>query len=129
MKTLLLVLLAIGAHAASVNLAWHQHPQATVTGYKLYYGTDQSRTVLDVGNVTNFHLPNLAPATFYYFALSAYTDQVEGDLCPEISWMTGRDITLSIQEANSISGPWRNRTNVLFETPTNTPQLFFRLKQ
>ena len=46
----------------------------TVSGYKIYYGTESGNytTVLNVGNVTSFTVPNLTANTTYYFVVTAY---------------------------------------------------------
>lgn len=54
----------------------------TVSGYKIYYGTEPGNynTVLNVGNVTSFTVPNLTANTTYYFVVTAYdTAGVESD--------------------------------------------------
>jgi|GEM_PF-5013308 len=46
----------------------------TVSGYKIYYGTESGNytTVLNVGNVTSFTVPNLTANTTYYFVVTVY---------------------------------------------------------
>jgi len=72
--SLLLLWLTSVAQAASVTLAWSPSPDATVTGYRLYYG-DTSGTVtnrLDVGAVLTGTVTNLVAGTNYFFYATAY---------------------------------------------------------
>ncbi len=60
--------------SVSVTLAWDVSTDATVTGYKLHYGTVDGvydRTI-DVGNVTTYTVTGLQTGLTYYFAATAY---------------------------------------------------------
>jgi len=69
---LCVALLALGAHAADVKLAWNA--SANAIGYKLHVGTASGSYTqhIDVGAVTAATVPSLAAGTKYYFAASAY---------------------------------------------------------
>jgi len=69
------MLMALPAlQAAAVTLTWSPSIDPTVVGYKVYYGVvsgDYTNSI-DVGNVTNVVVTNLAPDTTYYFAATSY---------------------------------------------------------
>ncbi|WP_250278250.1 M60 family metallopeptidase [[Clostridium] colinum] len=66
------------ADSEQVSLSWR--PVNNVTGYKVYYGTDQNNldqvTTTDVPNITITGLNNL---TTYYFSISAISGDWEGE--------------------------------------------------
>jgi hypothetical protein len=78
----LIVFLSFGSQApfvtnafgAQADLAWNASTGSTVTGYKVYYGTQsgQYTTSVDAGNVTNYTVTNLQTGPTYYFAVTAY---------------------------------------------------------
>jgi hypothetical protein len=72
-------LITVDAHAQSaVTLAWDANTEASVAGYKVYYGT-ASRvygTPIDVGKVTTYKVPNLTCGTKLYFTATAYANTV-----------------------------------------------------
>ena len=72
--TSLLCLTSLIASAASVTLAWDASPDASVTGYRIYYGPASGAYTnsATVGNVTNATLTNLKAGAIYYFAATAY---------------------------------------------------------
>ncbi|HLH54289.1 MAG TPA: fibronectin type III domain-containing protein [Verrucomicrobiae bacterium] len=74
---------------AAVVLAWDPSPDATVTGYNVYYGP-ASRTytnVLAVGNATTAIVSNLCSGGTYYFAATTYTSAgMESDYSAEASY-------------------------------------------
>ena len=62
------------SRAADVTLAWNASSDASLTGYKVYYGV-QSRTypnALDVGKTTTHTVTGLQEGATYYFAVTAY---------------------------------------------------------
>jgi hypothetical protein len=58
----------------SVTLTWSPSTNATVAGYKIYYGTASGNytNTVDVGNVTSATISGLANSTKYYFAATTY---------------------------------------------------------
>src|SRR5437879_457581 len=76
---------------ATVTLAWDPSPDSTVTSYRVHYGlasNDLSGT-LDVGNVTQVTVLNLAPGVLYYFTVTAYNgDGIESLDSNEVSYLT-----------------------------------------
>uniref|UniRef100_A0A6S6M1H7 Fibronectin type-III domain-containing protein n=1 Tax=Citrifermentans bremense TaxID=60035 RepID=A0A6S6M1H7_9BACT len=68
---------AAAGTANAVSLRWSAgsngvaHP---VNGYRIYYGKDAANLNMkvDVGNVLQYNISSLDPATKYYFAVSAY---------------------------------------------------------
>jgi hypothetical protein len=61
---------------SSVQVAWDPNPESNIAGYKLHYGIDGLglTNVIDVGLSTTGSVSNLAPATTYYFYVTAYND-------------------------------------------------------
>src|SRR3954465_11409863 len=62
------------AQAASVTLAWDKSPDASVTGYTVYWGNQSGSYPgsLNVGNVTQAQIAGLTDGTPYYFVVRAY---------------------------------------------------------
>src|SRR6478735_3310764 len=60
--------------AGNVTLAWDASTDASVTGYRVYYGVGSANYTNSaaVGNVTSAVLANLADDATYYFAVTAY---------------------------------------------------------
>ncbi len=80
--------------AASVTLTWSPSIDPTVVGYKVYYGVMSGvyTNSIDVGNVTNVVITNLADNTTYYFAATSYDIlDVESDLSNVIAVRTPPD--------------------------------------
>ena len=80
------------AYAAKITLAWDPSPDADVTGYKIYYGTESRNytfTPINAGNVTQYPIPIPFPYRknkIYYFAVTAYTDDgTESPFSSEVS--------------------------------------------
>lgn len=64
--------------AGEVTLAWDPNTEPDLAGYKVYHGT-QSRSYgdpIDVQNVTQVTLTDLTPGQTYYFAATAYDNEV-----------------------------------------------------
>jgi hypothetical protein len=64
---------------ASVSLAWDLHPDSSVIGYFVYYGTQPSNSPgscayarSSFSSSPSATITGLAPNTTYYFAVSAY---------------------------------------------------------
>jgi hypothetical protein len=70
---------------ASKTLSWTAVPDASVDGYKLYWGTasHQYESNVDVGPNVSYTLDGLRPNTTYYFAVSAYNSGGESGLSAE----------------------------------------------
>ncbi len=84
-----LVSVTTGGPLASVTLAWDPNNEPEVTGYRLYYGTESGTytSVIDVGNLVDRELSDLAYGTTYYFAVTAYSaDGLESPLSNEVSY-------------------------------------------
>lgn len=73
----------------SVVLAWDPSPDASVTGYKIHYGTASGNypKVQQVGNVTTTTISGLQEGSVYYFAATAYAaDGLESDFSNEVRY-------------------------------------------
>ncbi len=74
--------------SSSLKLVWDANKEADLAGYRLYYGTASKEytQMIDVGNVTEFHLDQLQTGMTYYLALTAYDfDGNESDFSKEAS--------------------------------------------
>jgi cell wall-associated protease len=94
------------AHAASLTLAWDPSPETSVTGYRLWYGTQSGVyfSSIDVGFQTLYQLTGLTDNTTYYFVVQAYTaDDVRSEPSHEISAITPAIVYPSPSEPSSIS--------------------------
>lgn len=85
---LLGLLLATGVHAASVTLAWDASPDASVTGYKLHWGTSSNNYTMstNVGAVLTTTVSTLTNGVTYYFVATAYNVDVESDYSNMVSY-------------------------------------------
>ncbi|MBN1569551.1 MAG: fibronectin type III domain-containing protein [Acidobacteria bacterium] len=90
------LLFSIFASAGEVKLAWDPNTEPELKGYRLYYGTasGQYKTILDVGNITTYTIKDL-PAGTYYFAVRAYSADIESAYSNEVSATISGDITLT----------------------------------
>jgi hypothetical protein len=61
-------------HGADVTLAWDPNPEASLKGYKVYYGSASGNYsfMVDVGNWTSLTISGLEAGKTYYFAATAY---------------------------------------------------------
>jgi hypothetical protein len=78
------------AQAAQVTLAWDANTDASVLGYKLYYGTSTRSygTPVDVGKVTQYTLSNIAEGVNVFFAVTAYSATQESAYSVELPCWT-----------------------------------------
>ena len=62
------------ASAADVTIAWDANEEPDLKGYVLYYGTSSGHYTghVDVGNQTQYTIPELQDGVTYYFAVTAY---------------------------------------------------------
>jgi len=84
----LITLLAIPLFAASIKVTWNANTEDDLAGYKIYYGTASGvyGDPIDVGNVTNGIIPDVADKTVYYVAVTAYdTSGNESGFSQEVS--------------------------------------------
>ncbi len=72
--------------ATEARVAWDRSTDLSVTGYKLYYGT-QSRnysTAIDVHDTTSYTVSGLSDTQPYYLAVTAYSADSESDFSQEL---------------------------------------------
>lgn len=89
----LLILTGCGGGAVTdpggtIKLAWDSNTDADVAGYKIHYGTATGTYdhVIDVGNVTAYHLTGLKQGQTYFIVVTAYnTSNQESDYSNEVS--------------------------------------------
>lgn len=78
---------AIAPQGATATLMWDALPDATVLGYRVYWGISshnyQGRA--DVGPTTSYTLSNLESGRTYFFAVTAYNSGGESPFSPEVS--------------------------------------------
>ncbi len=93
LMTILMVTLAllIGSsrlvRAAQAVLGWNVSTDATVSGYKVYFGTQSGsyQAPIDAGNTTTYTVTGLSETQTYYFAVTAYSSTQESPLSQELS--------------------------------------------
>lgn len=96
---LLVTLSNKSAYGAQVTLAWDPSSDSSISGYKLYWGSQSKQYTLytDVGNITSETISNLQAGTIYYFAATAYDVQGnESSYSNEVSYTVPGNCTYSI---------------------------------
>lgn len=86
---ILVLVMIVYAHGATVELTWSANTESDLAGYKLYSGTaaGQYGTPVDVGKSTAYQM-TITPSVgaTYYFALTAYdTSGNESEKSAEVS--------------------------------------------
>lgn len=147
-----------GTGIGSLSLAWERSPDASVVGYRIYWGAASGAYTNSaaVGNVTNATLTGLAIGFPYFFAATAYNSTGEespysNETTGTIPWSapvlsirpciyiiegtTVPNRTNRVQESNNLTN-WQ--TVMLFVGGTNgffsmlrtndAPQRFYRVK-
>jgi len=124
LSALVFLLVALCAQAQSgVTLTWDAVTNSSITGYHLYQGNASGAysTVLDVGNVTQTTLTNLAIGGTNYFAVTAYnSDGVESDYSTEVQYVVNQrppPATLVFAATSgAISAPFIVDNGVIYQT-------------
>ena len=81
--------LAMTVKAASVTLAWDASPDASVVGYKVYFGVGSGAYTnsVTVTNGLTCTITNLTVGVTYFFAATAYEiNGIESDFSNEVSY-------------------------------------------
>jgi hypothetical protein len=81
----------------SIPLAWNPSADASVAGYKIYYGSVSGNYTnsVDVGNVTNAVIGGLVAGTTYFFAATSYnTNGVESGFSAEAVYATTNPVVV-----------------------------------
>ncbi|MGC9194859.1 MAG: PKD domain-containing protein [Syntrophobacteraceae bacterium] len=75
------------ALAAQAVLAWNASTDSSVTGYKVYYGSQSGtyQAPIDVGNNTTYTLTGLSASQTCYFAVTAYSSTQESPFSQEVA--------------------------------------------
>ncbi|HEY5743597.1 MAG TPA: PA14 domain-containing protein [Terrimicrobiaceae bacterium] len=100
--------MSIAGALESATLAWNASSGGNVSGYKVYYGTTSGSRgqSLEVGNVTSAIVPNLNPATRYFFSVTTYNaGGLESVPSNEVSHTTGTDLyVFSVWSMEMVTG-------------------------
>lgn len=102
----------------SVSLAWDPSPDASVTGYRLYYGVNSATYTnsMTVGNVTNATITGLKDQQIYFFAATAFdASGLESDFSNEASFSPPPTLTIKVDRFAITSPGVLGATNDLFE--------------
>jgi len=100
----------------SVTLAWNPSPDASVTGYRLYWGGTPGAYTNSaaVGKALTSTVRNLIEDVTYYFAVTAYDSTgVESPFSNETSYKAGVEVALSMSGWTISSPGYFGRTNEL----------------
>lgn len=95
-------LMGVPAYAAQVSLAWNRNTEPDIAGYRIYYGTGTRayNWFIDVGNVTQYTITDLANGSTYYLAATAYnTSNIESAYSAEVIY-TGCTYSISPTKAS-----------------------------
>jgi hypothetical protein len=71
--TLLLLIFTTNVYSAQFTVAWNPNSESDLAGYKVYYGNSSGiyDNSVNVGNQTNYTIPNLAIGKTIYIAVTA----------------------------------------------------------
>jgi hypothetical protein len=113
-----------GFAAHTVNLAWDASPDATVAGYKIYFGTDQASlttgSAMDVGTNLTASIPNLGGGTYYFGAVSYNASRAESDLS-NIASTNLLDAPVIVSQSPSVTCNYGANTNLRVTATGSTP--------
>jgi len=102
--------------AGSLSASWSPVSDSRVAGYKIKYGTQSGSysQFVDVGNSTNYIVPNLTEGTTYFFRVAAYdSNRVEGTPSVEVSAVVLKVSNIGVSSITSNSGVVTWQTNKL----------------
>jgi len=105
----------------SVQLKWDASSDLTVTGYRIYWGTNSGSYLqsLDVGTNTTARVANLDEGVMHYFAATAYDSiGIESPFSNEASTITGFYVGLTMKVWQVEAYGMRDKTNHI-QTSTN----------
>lgn len=112
----------------NVSLKWDVSPDASVIGYRVYYGNasgDYTNSIA-VGNTNTVTVTNLVRGATYFFAATAFdADNLESAFSNEIHWPSNA-IYVPVIEASVDFTNWH--TVMELPTITNEPLKFLRIK-
>jgi hypothetical protein len=115
------------AAAHTVNLAWNASADSTVTGYKVYYGTNPgslaASTSIDVGANLSGSVTNLGSGTYYFAATSYNSNRVESDLS-NIASTNLLDAPVIISQTTNVTCGYGGTTNLSVNVNGSAPLRF-----
>jgi len=126
--------------ASTVSLAWDASPSENVTGYKVYWGLNQTQltNVVPFGNQLKATLGPLTPGTSYWFAASAFDAAGnESGLSNFASYTVPANasnnvpvttVTIIGQWATQAAGPWTSYPVPVYSGPATNSKQVFRLQ-
>jgi fibronectin type 3 domain-containing protein len=101
------VMRAGASDPTSVTLAWNPSADATVTGYRLYYGaaSGQYTNSVAAGNTTSCTVTGLVNGTTYFFATTAHNASgVESPFSNEVSYSVAFSrLQITAQDATGLT--------------------------
>jgi hypothetical protein len=121
LATLVILWAALCASAFGASLAWDPNSEAHLAGYKIYYGFASRQYIqsVDVGNVTEWPIPESWPSGYtYFFAATAYGNCTK---CPDTkpNCLDSERISFVCESGYSNEVSWAKLAILLPETVTN----------
>ena len=81
------LLIAPVIEAKTVSLSWDPSPTPTVTGYKVHSSQQEDMsnpTIIDVGDVLTYTIPNLEDSIEHWFCVIAYDGNGNESVCSNV---------------------------------------------
>jgi Fibronectin type III domain len=122
---------------SSVTLAWDASPDASVVGYRVYYGLDIPTNSIMVGTNLSTTVPNLLAGATYTFAATA-VDGLGIESLPSnqvLYTVLGPAVTnpppvitlvVTVEHAATVAGPWTAYPTGIFVGPATDDAQVFR---
>ncbi|MHC1726508.1 MAG: hypothetical protein AB9866_10940 [Syntrophobacteraceae bacterium] len=108
-----LLLMPVQSWAADVSVAWNPSPDASVTGYRLYYWVDGGEMqTIDAGFVTSFGPITLADNARVVMVATAYSIAAESDYSRKLIFTTWESGTVILNKLRSGDGTKNARLHV-----------------
>lgn len=132
MKPILAVLL-FALSCRAVILSWEPSQSPDLAGYIVHYGTNSGTylVVTNVGNVTNFTIPNsnLFLGRNFFMVGSVNSNGVEFDMSAEVGYTIWKanlrtKTTLALESSGNPFGPWQKVASLAYSDAALTNRFY-----